>query len=147
MHGTEGWVRGKLSVLWRAILVTLELRRLRRASRRLWRLLLGLWTHALSFRRPAYAFLQEAYAFVERFASEAEVRRIPWRVMTELTLLVAYASTVEQDLRAPITATWACTDASSKFGATVEGKMPPHLSVALWRPVIYPYTNFAEGVP
>ena len=133
MHGTEGWVRGKLSVLWRAILVTLELRRLRRASRRLWRLLLGLWTHALSFRRPAYAFLQEAYAFVERFASEAEVRRIPWRVMTELTLLVAYASTLEQDLRSPISATWACTDASSKFGAAVEGKMPAHLSAALWR--------------
>ena len=82
MHGTEGWVRAKLSVLWRAILVTLELRRLRRASlalfngERLWRLLFSLWSHALSLRRPAYAFLQEVYAFVERFASEADVRRI-----------------------------------------------------------------------
>ena len=31
VQGTEGWVRGKLTVLWRAILVTLEVKRLRRS--------------------------------------------------------------------------------------------------------------------
>ena len=132
VHGTEGWVRGKLSVLWRAILVTLELKRLRRTTRRLWRLLLGLWSHSLSFRREGYAFLQEAYAFTERFESDREVRRVPERVLTELTLLVAFASTFEQDLRAPLSATWACTDASSRFAASVEAKLPEHLGVALW---------------
>ena len=132
VHGTEGWVRGKLSVLWRAILVTLELKRLRRTTQRLWRLLLGLWSHSLSFRREGYAFLQEAYAFTERFESDREVRRVPERVLTELTLLVAFASTFEQDLRAPLSATWACTDASSKFAASVEAKLPEHLGVALW---------------
>ena len=132
VHGTEGWVRGKLSVLWRAILVTLELKRLRRTTQRLWRLLLGLWSHSLSFRREGYAFLQEAYAFTERFESDREVRRVPERVLTELTLLVAFASTFEQDLRAPLSATWACTDASSRFAASVEAKLPEHLGVALW---------------
>ena len=34
VQGTEGWVRGKLTVLWRAILVTLEVKRLRRTTRR-----------------------------------------------------------------------------------------------------------------
>ena len=67
MHGREGWVRGKLSVLWRAILVTIEVKRLRRTTQKLWRLLLGLWSHSLSFRREGYAFLQEVYAFAERF--------------------------------------------------------------------------------
>ena len=132
VHGTEGSVRGKLSVLWRAILVTLELKRLRRTTQRLWRLLLGLWSHSLSFRREGYAFLQEAYAFTERFESDREVRRVPERVLTELTLLVAFASTFEQDLRAPLSATWACTDASSRFAASVEAKLPEHLGVALW---------------
>ena len=42
VQGTEGWVRRKLSVIWRAILVTLELKRLRRTTQKLWRLLLGL---------------------------------------------------------------------------------------------------------
>ena len=124
VHGSEGWTRGKLSVLWRAILVSLELKRLRRTTLRLWQLLLGLWSHSLSFRRVAYAFVQEAYAFAERFGSEWEVRRIPSRVMAELSLLVAYASSLEQDLRAPISATWACTDASSKFAASVEAALP-----------------------
>ena len=80
VQGSEGWVRGKLSVLWRAILVTLEVKRLRRTTLKLWRLLLGLWSHSLSFRREGYAFLEEAYAFTERFETEREVRRVPWRV-------------------------------------------------------------------
>ena len=46
VHGSEGWTRGKLSVLWRAILVSPELKRLRRTTLRLRRLLLGLWSHS-----------------------------------------------------------------------------------------------------
>ena len=132
LHGREGWVRGKLSVLWRAILVTIEVKRLRRTTQKLWRLLLGLWSHSLSFRREGYAFLQEAYAFAERFESEREVRRVPWRVLTELTVLVTYAATFEQDLRAPLSATWACTDASTKFAASVEAPLPAQLGKTLW---------------
>ena len=132
VQGSEGWVRGKLSVLWRAILVTLEVKRLRRTTQKLWRLLLGLWSHSLSFRREGYAFLQDAYAFAERFETEREVRRVPWRVLTELSVLVAYAPTFEQDLRAPLSSTWACTDASTRFAASVEAPLPPQLGKALW---------------